>query len=335
MSQTLYSGPAKVSYYNANSSPQAMQAEGENGAIKITIDEKTTQRSTAMHGRILETLDDVTAKIDITPFDSWTLLPTLFPAYLGVTCTTGGTTGALVVGTRPHTYVADVNGLNSTKIWTPDGRLYNFVRTAITKHPDLKLGPGMPLFGGIEIMALGDPAKNPGDTSFLVSGNAITESAATDPTASSFQDSSAAPDFINGKWTGAWGSVTGFTSLEGEDGWTITSEVKYSAQTVQKLTRQMKLDSVQFMAKARLVGPTHTQLLGKILAHTLGATLTEGTATDLVLSGPSSKTITLKDVELKGAGFEFGGTKLNTGEIGFVTKIDFSSGAPAPSLIFS
>ena len=40
---------------------------------------------------------------------------------------------------------------------------------------------------------------------------------------------------------------------------------------------------------------------------------------------------------LDNSGFEFGGTKLNTGEVAFVTKMDFSGtpSIPGPSLIFS
>jgi hypothetical protein len=91
------------------------------------------------------------------------------------------------------------------------------------------------------------------------------------------------------------------------------------------------------MAKARLVGPTHTQLVAQIGTHTSGTLAGSGTnAADLVLTGPGSKTITVKQTELRGAGFEFGGTKLGTGEIGFVTQMKFNgSGVPQPLLTFS
>ena len=184
----------------------------------------------------------------------------------------------------------------------------------------------------MKITALWDAADAPGGAAanFL----AITESGATDPDTAGFT-----PDFVNGHWTGAWGSVTGFTGMEVEDFWQLQVQAKYSPLTVQKLTRHLKLDSVEFMVKGRLAGPTHTQLTAKILAHTLGGTLGEATATDLVLSGPSSKTVTLKDAEvfLDNSGFEFGGTKLGTGEVAFVSKVDFSGtpSGPQPALIFS
>jgi hypothetical protein len=62
----------------------------------------------------------------------------------------------------------------------------------------------------------------------------------------------------------------------------------------------------------------------------------EGAATDLVLSGPSAKTITLKNCEVKtNAGFEFGGQRLQTGECAFVRSVSFAGGVGAPVLLFS
>ena len=59
--------------------------------------------------------------------------------------------------------------------------------------------------------------------------------------------------------------------------------------------------------------------------------------TTLVLSGPASKCIGMQNATVKGAGFEFGGTKLNNGEIGFVCATYFTGipGVPVPTLAFS
>ena len=298
MSTTYYSGPGKV-YLNS----VALQAQGENGQI--------------------------TATINVTPFDNWGLLSTLYPAYLGVSV--GATPGVLAIGTRPH------GAANApTKIFAADGRLYFFVRTAITKHPDLKLGVGEPLFGACEITALGDPSLNPGTPGYLINANTITESGATDPGGPMGMS-----DFIRGAWTGAWGTLTGWggdagAPLQAEDAWTIQFQVKYSPLKVQRVTRHFKLDSVAIMAKCRLVGPTHTQMVTELASHTSGSLYGTGTnAADLILTGPGSKTITLKQAEVRGAGFEFGGTKLGTGEVGFVNLMKFTSGAPQPLLVFS
>lgn len=332
ISGVIYSGPGKVVLaVGASPTLYALQAEGENGPVQLKIAEKRTRRSQAMHGYVRSTLDDQMAEMTFTPFDSWALLAVLYPSYLGISV--GATAGALLIGTRPHDATSGAaNGLAPCKVWTPDGRLYNMVRSAITKHPSLRLGVGQPLFEGCTITGLADLSKDLGGSGALIAGNAITETAASDPDTAGF-----AVDFLNGHWTGAWGAISGFTAMEVEDYWTVEIAAKYSPLTVQKRTVHMKLDSVEIMVKGRLVGPTHTQLAGKILAHTLGGVLAEGSATDLVLTGPSSKTVTLKDCEvfLDNQGFEFGGTRLGTGEVAFVTKIDFTTGAPGPALIFS
>jgi hypothetical protein len=324
MSATYYSGPGKV-YFNS----VGLQAQGENGTITATINEPTTPVAAAMFGRIGETFDEQTAKISLTPFDNWGLLATLYPAFLGISV--GTTAGALVIGTRPH---GSINA--PTKIFTPDGRIYNFVRTAVTKHPELKLGVGEPLFGAMEITALGDPTLNPGANGYLLAANAVTESGGADP-GGAFTTS----DFIRGAWSGAWGTLAGWggdggAALQAEDFWTVQVQAKYSALKVQKVTRHMKLDSVEIMAKCRLVGPTHTQIITELATHTSGSLYGAGTnAADLILTGPGAKTITLKQVEVRGAGYEFGGTKLGTGEVGFVNKMNFVTGSPQPLLIFS
>lgn len=328
--QTVYAGPGKVVFNGV-----AYQADGENGQVSLVVDEPTTQRGTAFHGRLFETLNDQVAKLSFTPFDQWGILGALFPAFLGVTTSAGSVTngagaGVLAIGSRPHDKASgSANGLANAKVFAFEGRLYTMIRGAMTKHPSLKLGVGVSLYDAVEITGLGDPAKFPGDTDFLVS--APTESSASDPDSTGF----ATTDFVNGKWLGAWGALTGFTVVEPEDFWTLVPEVKYSTLTVEKLSRHMKLDSSAFMLKCRPVGPTHTQILAQVLAHTHGQILKRSSEIDMVLTGPSSKTITLKRVEIKGAGFEFGGTRLGTGEVGFVTNAAFTSGAPNPSLIFS
>ena len=356
----IYSGPAKVVMFNGGASPgqiAMLQADGENGQVKVQFDEKRTKRATGMTGYLRSTLDDQTVKVSLTPFDSWSLLPYMFPAYLGIV--TGATfqssgaalpssvAGALAIGTRPHAVNGQAGssptGNAPTKIWTPDGRLITIARTAVTKHPSLKLGVGMPLFTGIELTGLVPPANSIGASSGLISIAGDTQNS---------QSASADPDtigavfdaFINGHWTGIFtGSVSGGLTtgvMDAEDGWDIAVEAKYSPLHVQKRTYDYKLDSVEVMVKARITNQTAAALLAEILAHTLGGTLEESASASggtLILSGPSSKFIGLPNCVpyLEGSGFEFGGTKLNQGEVAFVSKIDVVAGSSSPATLNS
>jgi len=328
MGQQFYTGPAKV-FLNS----VALQAANAQGNVKATINTKTTDAGTAMFGKIAEIVTDVSAEIDVNPFDSWHLLPTLLPPWLGVTTASGAGSGggSLLIGTRPH------GAANSPcKIYTPDGRLYTFVRAAITGHPSLKLAATEPLFGAAKITALGDPTLLAGANNFLLAGNAITETGGQDP-----GDPLALADFVRGRWTGAWGTLAGFggdggAAMEAEDGWEIIPDIKYHAVTVQGLTRHMVLDSVSFMAKHRPVGPTQSQIATALLAYSLGQRLGgSANAANLVLGGPNNKTITLINTDIKGAGFEFGGTKLGNGELGYVCGMQFTNGLPQPMVVFS
>ena len=351
----LYSGPGQVAY-SFQSKNYILQAEGENGAVKLEYQEKRTRRSSAMFGYMKSTLDDQTAKISVTPFDSWAILPAMFPTYLGINTGGATTNGGLNIGVRPHDSAAAattggapvVNGQAATTIWTPDGRLYTLSRSAIVRHPSLKLGVGMPLFGGLEILGLVPAANLIGPTSNLLTvlgDEGAAETAQVNNATATTVPAYGVPDYINEHWTGALGSLSGLTALDAEDGWDISVDAKYSPLTQQKRTFHYKLDSVEVIAKARITGlqtastqqASHTVITQQILAHTLGGVLT-GTPDSLVLTGASSgKTITINDVEcyMEGSGFEFGGTKLGTGEVAFVTQLDFSTGATKPIMIFS
>ncbi len=110
----------------------------------------------------------------------------------------------------------------------------------------------------------------------------ITESAAGDPGGQMTM-----ADFVLwGEWTGAYGAVAGFggdggSAIEAEDDWTISTQVKLSPLPVQKLTRAFKLDSVEFMAKVRPYGPTHTNIdaaIGLNNGRLLGSRFASGSA---------------------------------------------------------
>jgi len=324
---TIYAGPGKV-YINSI----ALWPEGENGQIKAEVRQLTHDVVSGFFGRVTCLQGDAQVVISLTPFDNWSAIPTLFPTYLGVSH--GATAGALVIGTRPHN--PDGAADAAAKIWAPDGRLYTFPHAAICRHPDIHLGLDKALFGPTEIAAIIAAGSTLGSIGALYT---LTATGAADP------GGQQGSDYERGAWTGIWGTTSGFgggssgSPIEAEDEWVISTVAKYSPLAVQTLVRAYKLDNVSFVAKCRPYGPTHAQIdaaIGVNAGRILGAQFAaSGTGADLVLSGPNSKTITLKNADVVGAGFEFGGTKLGSSEIGFVTTMTFTSGAPQPLLVFS
>ena len=317
--QTLYAGPGKV--YRGTT---AFFPEGENGEARFDVDQEKIPVASAMHGHVRFQQGDATLKITTKPCDNWGILPAVFPPNLGASC--GVTAGLLAIGAKLMG-----NGVTNvpTSIWVPgDARLYTAVCTCIVKPPQMHLGVGKALFDSMEIMGMGDPAKKLGDAGFLYT---ITESAAADP-----GGQFTITDFVRESWTAAW-TGTGFTAMEAEEEFTVVPEVKVNTYKVGKLTRLVKLASVSYMVKARLVGPTHTNIdaaIGINGGRVLGSSFGSGTA-DLVLTSTSGKVITLKKADAVGVGFEFGGTKLGTGETGFVNAMTLTAGAADPLITFS
>ena len=343
MSQIIYSGPGKV-YFNSKS----FHAQGENGQVKLSLEQKTSPVAQAELGRVSETYEDSQVKISVTPFDDYSLLATLFPKNLGITTSAG--TGLLKVGTYAHDASFITSGATNTAalvpaaIWCADGSEYNLVRAAITKHPEIMLGASSPLFGACELTCIGDPAKLPGASAYLFAANPVSGLSDSGTAAIADPDATFAwTNFIRERWTASYGpiaggSVTGlagFTAMESEDIWTISVNAKYSPVYVQKVLKHMKLDSVEVVAKSKIVGPSHTQLIAQLLARASGSrmgNLTYG----LALTSASGKVITLNNCEIKGAGITTGGTNVRAGEVGFVTAYTFTTpGTTDPILTFN
>jgi hypothetical protein len=312
------------------------------------MDEETSEVATAMFGKQGEQLVDQTATLSFRPFDNWAQLPCLFPPWFGVSVAASiggssyaGHTGKVQVGGRVFGNASGT--MIPMEVWTPDGRIYQLIRSALIRPPDLHLGVAKGLFGEARFMGIGDDSKSIGTLPFIYSdgagGSGIKESGGADPSASSMTMA----DYTRGAWTGVWGAVAGFggaagslggaaNPIQSEDEWTVTSDIKMSALKVQGRTYHYKIDSCYFMAKCKPYGPSHTDLIAAIGAHIQAQRL--GSA-DLTLTGPNSRSIVLKNAEIKGAGFKFGGTTLGTNDVGFVTQMTFSSGITQPLITFA
>lgn len=329
-SATIYAGPGKLLFNGV-----ALWPEQVNGLMTYKINQQKLDFAQAMHGRAGSQLGDTVGKVSLTPFDNWSAIPALLPTYIGAG--SNGNPGALFVGQRPHNPItggggaADIPGV----IWNPLGLEITIKRLAVTRHPDIHLGVGKALFGPVELTALPRSTNGASPVSIGTSDAfhaAIVESGATDP-----GGTFGLGDFVRDAWTGVWGNVAGFGGdgnslpIQAEDEWVISTNATYNEIKVQGQTIAMELASVEYMAHGRPYGPTWTQINAAVLTSRLlgsrwgfpGGPLAQ--QQDFTLTSASSlKHITLINCDVHEEGFEFGGTRLTTGEIGFVTQVVYA-----------
>lgn len=326
----IYAGPGKMTYNGAVFWPQQ-----ENGLISYAINQSKLDFANAMFGRVGSQLGNTTGRITVTPYDNWAALPALYPAFIGATTLgVGGAAAGLAISTRPHNPPYGAGADTGSTIWNPDGLSIVVNRLALNRHPDLHLGVGKPLFGQAEFLVLPKTVAGavvipaaPGQT-WVGSFHTINEAGQPEPGAAFITS-----DFVREAWTGVLNVFAGFGAVQAEDEWTISCNAKYDELKVQEQTMATKLASVEFMAKCRPFGPLWTQIETAIMTRGLGARWgnpgAQGAQINLTLTSQSGKTITLFNVDIQGENFEFGGARLATGEIGFVTQLIPGAVAPA------
>jgi hypothetical protein len=304
---TLVGGPSKLT----RSGSTLFTAED------FTLNPRVTWRDklTSVHGRVDATRDDQVMEVSIIPAGVWAYRTVLFP-YLGTaTAGTEKQRGHRIFGTPDVPLV-----INSF-----DGELFTLHSAAITKMPDIILGPQDNLFGSCTFTALVKDATEPeAANSFYTIAAAAYSDATFNPNA-----------IIKQRYAAAWSGKTGFTAFQAKDRWVIQCEMAVQPITVQGYTREMAIESMKFMAKCIPVGPTSAEIDAALAMQGAGAT--EGSrlslgAADLTITG-TGVSVTLKNACLREAGYVFGGVALRNGELGWETTIGFATGVPVSQLI--
>jgi hypothetical protein len=211
--------------------------------------------------------------------------------------------------------------------WSNNGDKIVVKAGAITKMPDLILGVDKPAIGAFEITGVVASGEDPDTANSYYT---ISNSAATLP---AVVESKIPRQY----YTAAWGSNgLGFDSLQAQDAWTISHELKLAPVKIQGRTVDMKILSYRAMAKCMPTEPTMSQLdvaLGVQgqLKHG-GLASTQTAKADLVITGQNTVTVTVKNAVMKTAGFVFGGKPLRNGEVGWVSTINISTGTATAAL---
>jgi hypothetical protein len=299
----LAGGPAYVSFNGAN------VPLGEDSRLEITP--VNSMVSGALYGEMDEVYTDLVVRGTGTPL-TYENLTVLWP-YLQP-----------VIGQR-------IFGNTDTPFaWlSNNGDLITVRAGAVTRMPDLILSVDSPAIGAMEFSG--------------VVGNGMDPSAGNSYYTIQTGQGFSAPAVAAGKiprqaYTAAWGSFSGFTSFQAQDGWRVTHELKLAPVKIQGRTVDMKIVSYRAMAKCMPAEATMANIDAALLAQgsaaAHGARLS-GLSADLVITGATSVSVTVKNAALKTAGFVFGGKPLRNGEVGCVSTINVSTGVATPALVLA
>jgi hypothetical protein len=297
----LAGGPAYAAYNGKN-----IQFT-EDSSVETAL--VTEVIETSLYGAVDEIYKDMIVKAAGRPlFYDTAALSTLFPY-----------TAAAVGTTYP-------GGVDLTCAWNSNnGDVVTLTSALIGRMPDLELGVDGPVLGRMEIWG--------------VVGNGLGASSAgsyyTFSSGAAYANPSVPSTAVLGQqeFTAAWGSVPGFTSFQAQEKWTIRHELKLEPVVIQGRTRAFKLAGYRCMAKCKPLGPTMAQIDAALYAQGAGADggrRLSTNASNLVISGSGSMTVTLGNAALKSAGYVFGGKPLRTGEMGWVSTLGIAGGG-APS----
>jgi len=256
-------------------------------------------------------LVDLTWKVSFTPKPIWdantrgALLP---DGYFNFTAT-----GTRLIGAANR----------AVTILGVDGEQYALTRAIVTKPPELYLGLGKSLYSGVEYTAFLGQAKNLTDTdAFYTQSTGVAWTQADFPTGHQ-----------EALCSGAWGAVTGWTTVFAEEGFTLAHELKLEPVKQGNITVDYKVAGYRGMMGFKPQGPTSAQLLSAIAlqgaSKGIGVRQSTG-ANDMVVTG-SGISVTLKKASVYKGQFMFDNKLNRHGAWAMITALT----VPGTRLVFA
>ena len=264
---------------------------------------------TSMYGQVDQTIKDRVYKVALRLWGAYENLAILFPSYV-----MAAQAGASIFGVTDTPLV----------ILARNGDQITYVNAKITKVAALYLGVDSDLFAAdVEFTAIIANSTNPETASAYY----------TVATGQSYTDSDfAKTNFKRVRFSGAWGSVTGFTTIQAQKGFAVSWDLDAQPLTADgygTVDFTVGPNTMQGICKCIPIQPTLTQIETAARAQgTAFGALLSATAADLVLTG-SGISVTLSGAAITEHGYAFGVTPLRVGEMTFKTTRGFAAGVPA------
>ncbi len=250
-------------------------------------------------------LVDMHYKLSFVPKPIWnsTLRGVLLPDAM----TNFVTTGTRLIGAANRSVV----------VLGSDGEQYTLTRAILTKMPDLYLGLGASIYGGVEYTAFLGQAKQFSDaTAFFTAAVAQAWSQADFPTGHQ-----------EAECTSAWGAISGWTAMFAEEGFKLTHESKLEPVKQGNVVIDYKVTGYRAMIAFKPQQPTSAQIVANFAI--IGGRLSGGAA-DFVVTG-SGITATVKSAALNRGQFHFDNKLNRHGEWGMITALT----VPGTRLVFT
>lgn len=316
---SLVRGPSKNTYNGG------VCFSKEDFEIKIIKD--TLPITTSPTGKADERVIEVQVEASITPDGRWT------NAVLGafINPVANMVPGASLLTGSDLPFVASAS----------DGQIHTINAAAVTKLPDIFLSAKKTMFGSLTVRGYRSLATGWLDANSLytlaTSGGSLT-------------DTTWVPqNIVVQPYSATWGAISGFTSFDTQDGWTISFNMETEEIETDSTGKiDVAFKSLEVMAKCVPVGPTATQILtaakiqglsgssGMARGYSLHNDGSGSVTPDLVITGQDGASIvTLAAANIKTAGYQFGATKLRNGEVGFVSTRKYTTGAQQPLFVLA
>jgi hypothetical protein len=301
----LLGGPAWVTGTLLN--PHAVQFRED---TNIQFDQEWDDVLTSLYGKIDQTNKDALVKFDGTPLYYDTAeIAYLWPYIAGVS-------GSLYPVSSDLTLI-----VNST-----NGDTVTLTSAVITQMPELSLGTTGAVLGKMGVAGIiansADPSTSANEYYTIVAGGG-------EPLYTGAPAVASTAGLARQEYTAAWTGITGFTSFQAQDRWTISHELELEPVKIQDRTRAFRFVSYRCMAKCKPIGPTMANIDAALRMQNTGAAggalLSAGGAV-LTITGKSTVTVTINNAGLVSAGFVFGGKPLRQGELGWVSTLQTGSG---------
>lgn len=271
------------------------------GEVKLEPVPTWRQIPSSLGGEQDAVLTDLVWKVSFTPKPIWdaTTRGVLLPsAYYNFTAT-----GARLIGAANR----------AVTIQGADGEQYVLTRAIVSKMPELYLGLGKSLYGGVEY------------TAYCGQGKALTDADAfySQSTGVSWSQADYPTGHQETLCSAAWGAVTGWSAMFAEEGFTLSHELKLEVVKQGNITVDHRIHGYRAMVGFKPQQPTSAQLLTALGAQ--GTSMGIGTrlssrANDFVVTGSGISVTAVKAAVNKGE-FMFD-SKLNRhGAWGMITAL--------------